>query len=332
MEKTAGYLALRSQGNRQGVALLLYKVILNVAVFLVLFFACIPGLVRIIFSNVGASPEQLEIQFMQLFADIMEQATGWGYVLALLIALTVGLLWKKPRYFANLFTRRGKAMKPGSFFFILSLFLSGQILYQLGAYFLEWVLSHWDVSILQFLEANAVDTDTLGMFLYVCIGAPIFEELCFRGLILHGLAPFGRKFAIFMSALFFGLFHGSPLQSFYAMLTGLVLGYVALEYHILWAMILHMINNLLLADTLPRLLQGIHYGLGDWLLLGILILFFLAALILTAVRIRPILSTWRKERVRAWQLRAYLLSPGMLSIGIICLLEIGFFVIMLLIS
>lgn len=45
------------------------------------------------------------------------------------------------------------------------------------------------------------------MWLYVGLAAPVAEELVFRGVLMRGLKPLGRNFAIVTSALMFGLFH-----------------------------------------------------------------------------------------------------------------------------
>lgn len=59
--------------------------------------------------------------------------------------------------------------------------------------------------------------------------APIFEELWFRGIVMESLRPYGNGFAIFISALLFGLTHGNLQQVFYATALGICLGYIAVS-------------------------------------------------------------------------------------------------------
>ena len=109
------------------------------------------------------------------------------------------------------------------------------------------------------------------VFLYASILAPVWEELLFRGYILRTLRPYGKRFAILSSAVLFGLFHGNLLQTPYALLMGLVLGYVTVEYSIIWAMLVHMFNNLVLADLLTRLTANwseMAYGMLNMILFG----------------------------------------------------------------
>ena len=109
------------------------------------------------------------------------------------------------------------------------------------------------------------------MFLYASLLAPVSEELLFRGYVLRSLRPYGKRFAIVGSALLFGLFHGNLLQLLNAFLMGLIMGYLTVEYSVVWAIALHMFNNLVLADLLTRLTSGLPevvVGIINLLLLG----------------------------------------------------------------
>lgn len=76
--------------------------------------------------------------------------------------------------------------------------------------------------------------------LYVGILAPIVEEIVFRKLLIDKLSVVGKAFAIFVSALCFGLFHGNFAQFFYAFALGIIWGviyvrtgkiYISMAYH-----------------------------------------------------------------------------------------------------
>ena len=81
------------------------------------------------------------------------------------------------------------------------------------------------------VENNDVVSDLIAsapmplLILLTVILAPLFEELIFRKLLLDRLSVYGSKFAIIITAVAFGLFHGNLDQFFYAALVGLVLGY-----------------------------------------------------------------------------------------------------------
>lgn len=83
------------------------------------------------------------------------------------------------------------------------------------------------------------------LFIYMVIAAPILEELMFRGAVMNLLAPVNRTFALFASAMFFGLMHCNFNQMFNGFLLGLLLGYIALKSgSVISAIICHMTANL----------------------------------------------------------------------------------------
>ena len=98
---------------------------------------------------------------------------------------------------------------------------------------------------------------TVSMWLYIGLIGPICEEVMFRGVLMKELKPFGRNFAIVTSALLFGLFHEDVVQGAFAFLMGLLLGFVAMEYSLVWAIALHIFNNAILSGVVDGLAS--HY-------------------------------------------------------------------------
>lgn len=82
-------------------------------------------------------------------------------------------------------------------------------------------------------------------FLVVVVSGPILEELLFRGIILSGfLKRFSPWKAIFLSSLFFGVFHLNPWQFIPAVLVGMLIGYVFWKTgSLLPCIFIHWINN-----------------------------------------------------------------------------------------
>lgn len=94
----------------------------------------------------------------------------------------------------------------------------------------------------------------LSFFVRLCITAPLFEELIYRGLIISLLRPFNAKLAIFTSALIFGLSHGNLEQLFPTFAAGLLMAYITVKSRsLLPALIIHVINNFyaFLVDVTP---------------------------------------------------------------------------------
>ena len=83
------------------------------------------------------------------------------------------------------------------------------------------------------------------MFLLFAVVPAVCEELAFRGFILSGMRHLGRKWlAILLVSLFFGLTHTIAQQQIMATITGLVLGYVAVQTGSLFpAIAFHLTHN-----------------------------------------------------------------------------------------
>ena len=300
---------LRKVYSRQGWILLVYYGILNVSVVLLMIVDAIYQALRIALSG----QEMDEQQLMQ----ILEAHSGWGYFLAIGIGLLILLLWKKPRYVRQTLFAPGKVMKPGSFFALLAIFTSAQLVAQALYTLLELTANQLGYTMAEAMESAGGSMDSLSMFLYVGLGAPVAEELLFRGVALRSMEPYGKKFAIFASALLFGLYHGNLVQIPYAFLVGLVLGYVTVEYNIGWAIVLHMFNNLILSDTLTRLMEPLGMPWSDlwfWILI-------IGCTIATAV-ILPV--KWR--HIKIWLCRhhddplcarAFWSAPGIITLTVI---------------
>ena len=243
-------------------------------------------------------------------------SNGWGYIAAILVCVSVFHAWKGNTYWKQEILAREKRMEGKTFLFFLLFCMGAQMVNSLWVTLLELLMNAFGKSVMPVLEVVAGSSDTFSMFLYASIFAPVWEELLFRGYVLRTLRPFGKRFAILCSALLFGLFHGNLLQTPYAVIMGLILGYVTVEYSILWSVLLHMFNNLVLADLLTRLTatwSEMAYGTLT------LILFGGSALISFRILLknRGEISAYQKEE---WMdrrcLKCFFLNPGILVLTV----------------
>ncbi len=103
---------------------------------------------------------------------------------------------------------------------------------------------------------DAVYEMNLGMtVLSTVIVAPIMEELMFRKLMIDRLIPYGQKFAVVVSGISFGLFHGNFFQFFYACMLGMILAYFySSTGKLRYSIFLHMCLNAF-GGVLPLLLN-----------------------------------------------------------------------------
>lgn len=185
-----------------------------------------------------------------------------GYILTIFLGLLILWAWKGGDYRREILHREAP-MKPGAFFAMLTLMAGAQLISGLWLETLEAIMNRFGKSILDMLDAVSGDSSTVSMFLYSVVLAPISEEILFRGFALRSLRPYGKRLAIFGSAFLFAMFHGNLMQAPYAFLAGLVLGYCAVEYSVLWSMVLHVFNNLVLADLMTRLMEGMPAEMAD---------------------------------------------------------------------
>ncbi len=100
------------------------------------------------------------------------------------------------------------------------------------------------------LQGNdfALPTGPFGLILSIiaiAVFPALLEEFLFRGAIMGSLMKFGKPFAIFTSAILFGLMHGNLVQIPFAFLVGLVLGFAVVETNSIWTgVLIHFLNNL----------------------------------------------------------------------------------------
>ena len=302
---------LRRTYSEQGWALLIYYVILNAVVMT--FMICDSLVQSAVAVFTGVIPDSMTM------TERMIGNSGWGYIIAILAGLGLLLLWKEPTFCFKTIWQRGKPMKFGSFLAILAIFTSAQLGGHLLSMALEFLMNIFGFSATEALEGASLSMDSLSMFLYVGIGAPISEEILFRGLMLRSMQPYGKKFAIFASALIFGLYHANIIQTPFAFVVGLVMGYVAVEYNIGWAIVLHMFNNLILNDTMFRLFDHLPAPWNEyWLLIVIVASALIGGIVLIAKRRK--IKLWLKMNPDdKFCARAFWTAPGILVLVFVLL-------------
>lgn len=296
---------MRREIGRYGWALLIYYLFLNYAVSMAVEIQMIyEGFRAVIASDSWAA---FADGMMEAIAAVVEN--GWGYLIACAVVVCVIPLWKGKVFFHRMFETK-QAMTGKTFVSLLCIFFSGQLVFQILAVVEEMILNLFDLSVLEAMEMASAGSDTFSMFLYMGLGAPIVEEIVFRGVLMRGLEPHGRRFAIVGSAILFGFFHGNLVQSPYAFAVGLILGYTAMEYSIGWAMVLHMINNLILGDSLLRLTSFLPEGYADLLYWMIYLLSGICAVAIL-VRKRNDIRVWLKSNPPVKNtMRAFFTAPA----------------------
>ena len=295
--------------NRVGATVLVYFLIMNTVSILVMLVEMIVYLAKLLVSG-----QSLDITALVEHATTRLMESGWTYIVAIAIGLVIVALWKGKGYWRQEVFEKQRPMTAGTFFQLLCVFLSAQFIFQLIAYLLEWLLNLVGLSAMAAVEMASTTGTTFSLYLYICILGPISEELLFRGLILRGVRPWGKQAAILVSALVFGLFHGNVVQIPFAFAVGMVLGYVTVEFSITWAIVLHIFNNMIMADLISRLPEPFMTALSS----GITLAATAAAVVILIVKRRQVAGYFRENRCNGAAIRGFFTSP--VVIGFIALM------------
>ncbi len=294
---------LRRRFSAIGWTLLVYNLLLNVLV-----------IATVIVDMASQTLKGLSDSGVGLAVD-MDAILGnaWGYILAIVFGMVILYGWKGRDYWKREILKKEKPMKLSVLLCMLVLMAGAQMVNSLWVSALEAFLNLFGKSALELLESVSGNSDTFSMFVYASVLAPLSEEILFRGYVLRALRPYGKRFSILLSAVLFAAFHGNLLQAPYAFLAGLVLGYAAAEYSILWAVVLHVFNNFVLADLLTRLFEQLPAMAADiisWVLFG----GCAVASIVILVAKRKEVSAYRKEWIDRRCLKCFFSSLGILAL------------------
>lgn len=224
--------------NRIALILICYE-----AVFLI--FAIVFTILLGIWQGLSIIPEASSLDSFN--ADNLA-ANGWPYLLSTLIATGTAIAFRKQHVLRKDLSCQQKPMRFYAFSFFLAFMMAIQLFNQFFSVSIESFLNVFGYSMAESMEALTEIDDTVSMFFYVVFIGPVAEEIMFRGVVLHSLKKYGKIFAVVISSLAFGLMHGNLYQLLFAFGIGLMLAYITLEYSFKWAVVLHILNNLIFGE------------------------------------------------------------------------------------
>lgn len=292
--------SVRKDGSRAGFSMLWYTII-SMAVSTIWMFA--EAIIRGVISTEGITDTaEKDRIFDEVFIEVSE-LSGTNMIVGVLAALGFLFLYFRKSGIAKTMFRSEQKMTPARFGGIASVFFGGQLLFQ-GAYMLmESGLNLIGFTAESSMEMASSGSQTVSMFLYAGIIGPIVEELVYRGFVMRQLEKHGKMLAVVVSSILFGAMHANLPQSIFAFFVGLVLGYVAIEYSLIWSIVLHILNNLVLVDLLTKALNGfseqvqyiVEYSVtGIFFLIGLVIVIRKHAEIAAFIR----QNKWEKPKMR----------------------------------
>lgn len=285
--------SVRKDGSRTGWYILWYAVIsLVVSMIWMLGETIVRTAMRT--KDITDTTEQDKI-FDEVFLEVCE-FSGTYMIVGVLVALAFLFLFFRKSGIAKTMFRSEQKMTPARFAGLACVFFGGQLVFQ-GAYMLmEGGLNLIGFTAESSMEMATAGSQTVSMFLYAGIIGPIVEELVYRGFALRCLEKHGKVLAVVVSSIMFGVMHGNLPQAVFAFFIGLILGYVAIEYSIIWSMILHILNNMVLGDLMNMALAGYSEQLQNIVGYSVLGGFFLIGLIIV-IRKRAEIAAWIRDNM-----------------------------------
>lgn len=300
---------LKETGSKIGWGILIYNIIMIVIVFVDMF-------VRLLTEAIKDNIEDMSDKAFDAFLnEVMNEAVLSGT--SSIIAVTVGvmfliLFFKKNINLKQMWTVN-KNMKKADFFKLLSVFMAGQFVFSIIAIGMERGLNFIGYTSMEEMAVVTEVSATISMFLYAGIVGPIAEEIVYRGFVMNMLKPYGKHFAIVGSAIIFGIMHANVHQIFFATLVGLVLGYIAMEYSLKWAVALHIFNNCIFGDVFGFLIKGFSENVQTILNWGIQIIFFIIAVIVMVKQKKEVKEYFINNKEDKRKYRQLFLNVGMIA-------------------
>lgn len=226
-------------------------------------------------------PESFYDDFMAWFEN-----TDMGSSIAVFIAVFfLALYMRKTIKFKEIFAKQ-KSMNFKSFFIIFCVFYGGQLVFGLADMGVEALLNLIGYSAQEAVESASSGSSSFSMMFYAGFVAPVFEEIVYRGYMMKSFEKtgLGKGYAILISSVLFGVMHANIVQSPYAFVVGMVLGYTAIEYGIIWAILLHFLNNFVFGEGLTLLEEHTPENVGEIISVGISVIFFVLGVIFLIVK------------------------------------------------
>lgn len=301
--------SVKKDGSRAGWSMLWYAVI-SMLVSIIWMFGEILIKCAIRVEGITDTAEKDRI-FDEVLIEVSEKS-GTCLIVGVLAALGFLFLYFRKSGIAKTMFRSEQKMTPARFGALASIFLGGQLVFQ-GAYMLmEAGLNLIGFTAESSMEMASASSQTISMFLYAGIIGPIVEELVYRGFVMRHLEKHGKMLAVVVSSIMFGAMHGNLPQGVFAFCVGLILGYVAIEYSIIWSIVLHILNNLVFSDLLGMALEGCSPLVQNIVYYSMFGLFFLIGLVIV-IRKRAEIAAWiRQNKWEKPHMRWIMTTVGMI--------------------
>ncbi len=266
---------IRKNTNKIARGVLVYEIIMTLIVIVDMFR-------RIAFVFFDINDPNIDSTIDKIANETIN--SGTSSIIGVLIGLLFLLFYFRKYNYRNFIFHSQEKMTGHSFLVILTIFMSTQLVFSLLGTAMETCLNQFGFSILGEITSATGNSNTLSMLLYASFIGPIAEEIVFRGFVMRGFQKYGNYYSIFISAVIFGAFHGNLIQSIFATLVGLVLGYVAMKYSIKWSILIHIINNFVFGELLFWLISNFNTSIQTIVIYVIEGLFFAGTVVIIILK------------------------------------------------
>lgn len=222
--------------------------------------------------------------FIQILLSIIDIRSEYGffsgstitYFVEIIISVAAGFI---PGLFYYLFSRRSiadsirvKKVSAGILIPIIFMGLGGAMVANSATdIFLNNIGLFGIENTVNFTEDAYTLPDVILSIIATAVVPALIEEFTFRGILMGGLRKFGDAFAILVSAVVFGAFHGNMTQAVFAFILGLVFAFIDCKTNsLIPSIIIHFANNLyaVLMDLMQNtgaisdeVFYALYYGL-----------------------------------------------------------------------
>ena len=218
----------------------------------------------------------------------------------MIVSVTLGtvflFLFFKPQKIHQQLLAKNKTMTVGCFFILLCVIGSAQWVNVGASAALEYLANLFGFTFKVSIETANAGHTTIAMIIYAGLIGPVIEEIIYRGFVMRAFGKYGKTFAIVASSVFFAVFHGNIPQAIFAFFCGLILGYIATEYGIIWSSIYHIFNNFIVGQVFVWATQGVNAQIKDTIFLSIIGAFALVLIIAIIVNRKSIFDYLKENK------------------------------------
>ncbi|MDO5520220.1 MAG: CPBP family intramembrane metalloprotease [bacterium] len=213
----------------------------------------IAGIVIVVATIVQNSSFQTATQLEDLMYQNIAQSMPYLLLASTLSTTIIGFIWYRKKYKKRYDYSLKEVAKAKDYIYIVLTALAASFSIDLIILLVAAIFPHALSNYENLMDAAGIGSSAIA-FLTAAFLAPIGEECIFRGVIQRKAEKFMPfVLANLLQAFLFGVMHWNIVQSSYAFVLGLILGYIRHKYQtVRMSVLFHMVFNII-GQTVPML-------------------------------------------------------------------------------